>query len=319
MTAPLISICMPVYNAAAYIKDSIQSILAQTYSRWELIVVNDGSTDGTERILNAFIDERIKVFYQKNKGQSAAANQAFNLSVGEYIKFFDADDLLSPNFLAAQINRLAKNPDCIVSAQWGRFYDDNLDTFKLNPETVWRDISPDEWLVTAWMDAQPMMQCALWLIPRNTLHLSGLWDEKLSLINDFEFFSRVLLNSKKVLFEPEATLYYRSGLKGSLSGIKTRASAESAFLAIKSAYSLLLKYRNDAKAQLACSNIWQNFIYEIYPNHSDLITDAKANLALLPKPTLSYPCGGYTKIAKQLIGWKATKRLKNKIENSLNR
>ncbi|SDJ31234.1 Glycosyl transferase family 2 [Pedobacter sp. ok626] len=319
MTKPLVSICMPVYNAASYIKDSIQSLLAQTYTNWELIVVNDGSTDGTDRILRAFIDERIKVFHQKNKGQSAAANQAFNLSEGQYIKFFDADDLLSPNFLISQVNRLTSNPDSVVSAQWGRFYDDNMDTFKLNPEPVWRDMSPDEWLITAWTDAQPMMQCALWLIPRNTLLLSGLWDEKLSLINDFEFFTRVLLNSKKVLFEPEATLYYRSGLKGSVSGAKTRASYESAFCAIKNACSMLLSYRNDTKAQLACSNIWQNFIYEIYPKHADLIASAKTNIAQLIKPSLSYPCGGYTKIAKQLIGWKAIKRLKNKIENSHNR
>ncbi|WEK19699.1 MAG: glycosyltransferase family A protein [Candidatus Pedobacter colombiensis] len=310
---------MPVYNAASYIKDSIQSLLVQTYTKWELIVVNDGSTDGTDLILSAFIDERIKVFHQKNKGQSAAANQAFNLSQGDYIKFFDADDLLSPKFLASQVNRITKNPDCIVSAQWGRFYDDNINTFKLNPEPVWMDMPPDEWLVTAWMNAQPMMQCALWLIPRNTLRLSGLWDEKLSLINDFEFFTRVLLNSKKVLFEPEATLYYRSGLTGSISGAKTRAAYESAFYAIKGACDRLLNYRNDTKAQLACSNIWQNFIYEIYPKHTDLITSAKTNIGQLIKPTLSYPCGGCTKIAKQLIGWKATKRLKNKIENSHHR
>jgi glycosyltransferase involved in cell wall biosynthesis len=310
---------MPVYNGASYIKDSIQSLLAQTYTKWELIVVNDGSTDGTDRILNAFIDERIKVFHQKNKGQSAAANQAFNLSLGDYIKFFDADDQLSPKFLASQVNRITSSPDSVVSAQWGRFYNNNIDTFRLNPEPVWKDMSPDEWLVTAWMDAQPMMQCALWLIPRNTLRLSGLWDEKLFLINDFEFFTRVLLNSKMVLFEPEATLYYRSGLIGSVSGIKTRAGYESAFHSIKSACNMLLNYRNDTKTQLACSNIWQNFIYEIYPKHPDLISSAKANLAQLPKPTLSYPCGGYTKIAKQLIGWKATKRLKNKIENSHNR
>ena len=75
--------------------------------------------------------------------------------------------------------------DAIASSRWGRFYSDDLSTFSLNQQSVWRDMPAIEWLVEAWADAQPMMQCGLWLIPRAIIDTAGGWDESLSLINDF--------------------------------------------------------------------------------------------------------------------------------------
>jgi GT2 family glycosyltransferase len=169
----------------------------------------------------------------------------------------------------------------------------------------------DEWLVQSWKNAQPMMQCGLWLIPKKTIEIAGLWDERLSLINDFDFFTRVLVNSKKVLFADDATLYYRSGINGSLSGTKSRKGFESAFMAIEKATATLLAKRNDKEAQLSCANIWQSFIYIIYPHHTDLVSKAQEYLTKLPAPTLPFPCGGYTKLLKHVVGWKATKSIKS--------
>lgn len=311
---PLVSICMPAYNAGKFIAEAIQSVINQTYKNWELIIVNDGSTDETVSIIKTFNDDRIKIFYQENTGQCAAANKAFEMSNGSLIKFFDADDILSPSMLASQVARLNHSPLNVASAQWGRFYDNDINTFKLNPEAVWRDMPSIEWLVESWKNARSMMQCALWLIPREIINKAGLWDERLSLINDFDFFTRVLVNSETVLFTPDACLYYRSGIKSSLSYTKTRKAFESAYLSIEKATQTLLNVRNDQNSCLSCANVWQNFIYDVYPLCPDLIQKAEAHLAYLPAPSIVFPSGGYTKLMTRFFNWKTLKLIKNKLQ-----
>jgi glycosyltransferase involved in cell wall biosynthesis len=308
MYKPLVSVCMPAYNAANYIDAAIRSILDQSYKNWELIIIDDGSTDNTAEIINSYQDDRIIASHQSNEGQSAAANKAFSLSTGELIKFFDADDVLSSGFIESQVIRLENKDDCIASAHWGRFYKDDLQTFMPMKKVEWEECSTIDWLISSFVDAQPMMQCGLWLIPRNILLESGLWDERLSLINDFDFFTRVLLNSKKILM-CDALLYYRSGVPHSLSTSRSRKGIESAFLSIDKATSNLLGKENSESASLSCANVWKNFIYEIYPNHQDLIKIANERLAMLKKPSITFPSGGYSKLLLPLVGWKLLKRL----------
>lgn len=87
------SIIMPAYNAALFIEESIRSVLCQTYANFELIIVNDGSTDNTNDIISTFKDDRIKVIQQLNKGLGAARNAGIENSVNEYIAFLDSDDI----------------------------------------------------------------------------------------------------------------------------------------------------------------------------------------------------------------------------------
>src|SRR5207249_11804980 len=125
-------------------------------------------------------------------------------------------------------------------------------------------------LVAAWRDAPPMLQCALGLIPRAILKASGGWDERLSLINDFEFFARVLCHSSEVRFTAGARLFYRSGLSGSLSGTRSPRAAESAFRSLMLGTAHLLAKRQDAAARCSCANVLQDFIYTFFPDHRDL-------------------------------------------------
>ena len=83
---------MPAYNAEKFIKESILSVLSQSYKYFELIIVDDGSTDSTKKIVKSFKDKRIKYIYQKNKGVSAARNNAIKYSKGSWISFLDSDD-----------------------------------------------------------------------------------------------------------------------------------------------------------------------------------------------------------------------------------
>ena len=106
----LVSIIMPSYNTAEYIAESIESVLNQTYENWELIIVDDCSTDNTDEIVQQFDDERIK--YHKNKKNSGAAvsrNRALKLARGKWIAFLDSDDLWLPEKLEMQINFMSSN------------------------------------------------------------------------------------------------------------------------------------------------------------------------------------------------------------------
>lgn len=102
----LVSIIVPIYNAEKYLDSCIQSVLRQTYTNWELILIDDGSTDKSGRIAEeyGFADERITVFHQKNLGVSLAQNQGIDEATGNYVVFLDADDELIEDCLAKTVN-----------------------------------------------------------------------------------------------------------------------------------------------------------------------------------------------------------------------
>jgi glycosyltransferase involved in cell wall biosynthesis len=107
--ANLVSVIIPAYNAASFIEETVQSVCRQTYQRWEIIIVNDGSTDGTAEIINSFNDTRIVSINQENAGVAAARNKGLLHATGEFIVFFDADDLMSPHFLSVRVNVLQRD------------------------------------------------------------------------------------------------------------------------------------------------------------------------------------------------------------------
>ena len=308
MSLPLVSICIPCHNAAPYIGAALDSVLSQTWKHLEIIVVNDGSTDGTDVILEQYRESGVRVIHEKCGSAAKARNRALKEATGDYIKFFDADDLLSPEMIERQMARLDCRIDAVASSEWGRFHGD-LSTFKSNPQSVWRDMESTEWLVEAWHDARPMMQPGMFLIPTTILEESGGWDEELTLIDDFEFFARVLCHSKEVLFTSEAVLYYRSGLSGSLSGQKSRKAVESQYHSLLRGTGNLLALRQDPTARLSCANMLQDFIFTHYPEHADLCAKLSDRIKELGGAAL-IPDGPprFQKLSK-FLGWKLARRV----------
>lgn len=122
----LISIIMPAYNVENYIGKSIESIIDQEYSNWELIVVNDGSTDNTCEVVTAFTlrDSRIKLLNQENRGVSSARNRGINAATGEYLAFLDGDDLWDSRFLAEVVSAKETNDADLAYSGYKAFYED---------------------------------------------------------------------------------------------------------------------------------------------------------------------------------------------------
>lgn len=114
---PLVSVLMTVYNARSFLHGAIESVLNQTYSNLELIIVDDGSTDGSDKIIKDFAkgDKRIKtLFLKSNVGPSHASNRGLKITEGAYIARMDADDIALPNRIERQVNYLLKNPDVVL-------------------------------------------------------------------------------------------------------------------------------------------------------------------------------------------------------------
>ncbi len=109
MSRELVSVMMPAFNAEKYVGEAIKSLLVQSYPNWELIVVDDGSTDETASVVTGFNDPRIKLVQQLNGGESAARNTALKHMRGEYVAFLDADDVYLPHHLGLAVEYLVEN------------------------------------------------------------------------------------------------------------------------------------------------------------------------------------------------------------------
>jgi glycosyltransferase involved in cell wall biosynthesis len=113
---PLVSIIIPLYNAELFIADAIDSIINQTYTNWEGIVINDSSTDNSLRIVQSFSDKRIKVVNQARKsGIVNALNAGIRAAGGKYIARMDADDICEPERIETQVKYMEANPEIILS------------------------------------------------------------------------------------------------------------------------------------------------------------------------------------------------------------
>lgn len=122
---PLISVVIPVYNNETTIQQTIESVLGQSFSALELLVINDGSQDSTLEVISGISDARLKVFSYPNAGLAATRNRGISHAGGEYISFIDADDLWTPDKLEAQFKALQANPQAAVAYSWTDWIDES--------------------------------------------------------------------------------------------------------------------------------------------------------------------------------------------------
>ncbi len=306
--SPLVSVIIPAYNVKKYIADTIQSVIDQTYSNLEIIVVNDASTDGTPEVLERLGSNhpQLKIIHQKeNIGAAAARNKGYLNAKGNFIKFLDADDMINPEMIECQMI-LVKNEDCIISAKWGRFIN-NLSTFKLSPEDCWQTLTSTEWICSSWKNAQSMTTPGIFLIPKNLIEKAGLWNMELSLFDDTEYFTRTILAAKKVIFSPDSTLYYRSGNQ-SLSNQLDSVHAWSAYQAILKSTQYLISVESSQRTRLLCANSLQQLMYYLYPKYVELCNLLEKEIEALGGSSIKWQSSAKGEFLSRFIGWKGAKK-----------
>ena len=141
---PLVSIILPAYNCEAYLQQTINSLLQQTYTNFELLIINDGSTDSTFEIINSYTDSRIQLIQNDgNKGLIYSLNNGFELAKGKYIARIDADDICLPERIEKQVNWLEQNPSTAVVASTIQFINEkNVVTgfWDLDRKTITKEV-----------------------------------------------------------------------------------------------------------------------------------------------------------------------------------
>jgi len=269
---PLVSILIPAFKAQEWIGDTLRSAIAQTWPNKEIIVVDDGSPDGTAEAARRFSSQGVQVFTQQNQGAAAARNMAFSLSHGDYIQWLDADDLLSPKKISSQMDVLGENPDkrTLVSSGWGQFMY-RYHHAKFIPTDLWRDLTAVEWMQIA-MEQNLHMQTATWLVSRELTEAAGPWNTKLLGDDDGEYFGRIMMQSSRIRFAPEAKVFYRASGASSLSYIgRSNKKMEAQFLSMKLHVDALLSLENSARSRAACVTYLQTWLHNFYPERPDLV------------------------------------------------
>lgn len=200
----MISIIVPVYNSSRYLYKCIQSILEQTYEDFELLLIDDGSTDNSREICEEFSckDSRIKVLCKKNGGVSSARNLGLDSAQGDLITFVDSDDWVHPDFLRKRYDRLISEAADVSYCDVKLVYGTHTEYCPA------AEISQEETQVNAWIKSRttysPILLIKRELIEQNKLR----YIEGLRFGEDFNFILKLIMHTKKISHVPEALYYY---------------------------------------------------------------------------------------------------------------
>jgi glycosyltransferase involved in cell wall biosynthesis len=296
-----VSILIPCRNAASTLRETLESALAQQGVEKEIIVVDDGSSDGSLEIAKSYEARGVRVIEGPRINASAARNRALQASSGDYIQYLDADDLLGANKIVRQVEVLEKNPDCVATARWGRFTHTPDDAVFANDDQL-HDWTPVEWLV-AQCGHLRMMHPAAWLTPRKVAEKAGPWDERLTLNDDGEYFSRVLSHVTTILCVPSVSTYYRISGAASLSRSRGKRAFESLWLSLRLTGDNLLALERSARTRKAVADLYQRFIYEVYPAVRIERREARKQMQVLGGSDLNPDFGPKGRVLASLVGW----------------
>ncbi len=286
---PLVSILIPAFNTEQWIASTIRSAVAQTWPRKEVIIVDDGSTDGTLAVAKRFASAEVTVVGNAHAGAAATRNKAYSLAQGDYIQWLDADDLLTPDKVERQMAVLPQvdGRRTVLSAPWGQFsYRPHRASFK--PTSLWQDLSPVEWMLRK-MGENLYMQTATWLTSRELSEAAGPWDPRLLSDDDGEYFCRVLLASDGVKFVPEGGVFYRDVSSSRLSYIGTsNAKMDAMLVSIRLHIKYLRSLEDSARVRAACLTYLRNLSTGFHPSRTDILEELQAMARELGDP-FGYP------------------------------
>ncbi len=306
---PLVTTIIPCHNAAAWVSEAIDSALGQDWPRTEVVIIDDGSTDGSGDVIAAYANRGAKIVTQKNRGAAAARNAGLDLAGGEYVQFLDADDVLGREKVSRQMERLLAGRDGnVASCEWGKFCTSPHEAI-FEKQPVWRDLSGVDFWVEHYEHGW-MMQPACWLVPRQVLDAAGPWDESLSLNDDGEYFCRVLLASSGVLFCPGARVHYRAHAGGNLSARRSPQALHSLRRAQEKNASRLLEADKSPRVRQAVANGWKRLAFELYPVLPAAAREAENREQSLGGSPFPFPAGDQFERLSRLLGWRTAKRLR---------
>lgn len=216
MSVPVVSIIIPSFNTSTYLKMMLECVLHQSFENWELLVVDDGSTDESVQIVESYLnnDSRIKLIQRKRKpkGGQTCKNIGYQEAIGKYIVFFDSDDLISPNCLEQRVNFMIDHPSIDFGIFPLYFFSgtDDKPSYSSNSRILGKPTGED--VITSFLTSRYQFVVCTNIYKR--LSLSSIhWDERVLVRQDLDFNLSCIFNGLQYAFstESEFDYFYRSG------------------------------------------------------------------------------------------------------------
>ena len=284
---PLVSVIIPTYNRATLLPETLDSVLIQTYKNWEWIIVDDGSTDNTEEIVQKYVqkDNRFRFYHRPEEykpGANGARNYGLSLSTGEYIQWFDSDDIMLESFLSVKLDFLRKHPEHQSVLSRFTYFEGNREI--LSNQLLWNEYK-DTVYENMMMWYLPIMTPCIMFRKQFLLAINEKYDESILRQQEFEFFSRIMIkHAHQTHFIDESLALVRRNNKNAKSTIYDLGNSLEMNMATfevqnklvellihtgKLSSSLLAHFYTDHKNSLSIA--FQNGQHEVVKNYKNLI------------------------------------------------
>lgn len=242
---PIVSIIIPAYNAAQFIAATLESALAQTLKDTEIIVIDDGSKDGTASVVQAF--PNVRYVRQANGGVSTARNHGAVLAQGQFLAFLDSDDIWHPDKLRQQVQAFEQHPDSVFCRTAFTYQDEDEQRIRLGAERqdAPHSITPD--LLPSFL--HPYFATSTVMVRKSAFDEAGGFDASLRIAEDVDFYLRVLAKHPKMIYMTEALVHKRT-VEGSLGD-----DSASGYVQLLKVYDRFLAQHPQARHVLGESNI----------------------------------------------------------------
>lgn len=312
MSNSKISVIIPLYNASEFCEETIVSVLNQSYSKVEIIIIDDFSTDDSYSKALAFQSDTVTVKQNRGKGACAARNYGFELSTGDYIQFLDADDILSPHKIKKQVEALNNSSTELAVCNTIHFSNRPEEGICADQPYLFTTSKPEELFINLWGGnnlPMNMIQTSAWLTPRALIEKAGLWNENLAKDQDGEFFARMGLQSSGIIYVPEIKNYYRKYVSGkNIASQKGRKHIESLYTTSKLKETYLFEKTLSLEAKKAIATLYKWVAMESWPMFPDITKKALLDSDRLGGSDFLPVLGGKViENLKTVFGWKFAK------------
>lgn len=284
-----VSIIIPTYNRKSILKETLSCIQNQTLKEWECLIIDDGSTDKTEYMVDEIqkADSRFRYYKRPSnykKGAATCRNYGFLKSVGKYVQWLDDDDFLSENKLELQVKQLEKysKSNLISTCAWDEYWEgkkfDNKSVINENDFLTKFNYFDELYKKSSFIPIHSF------LMTRKIIKISGSWNEELTVNDDAEFFSRILLNAEKIVFTKGCYVQYNCHAPLRLSKTNNSKGLKSYLLSLK----LIHQHFECAKIDISNFLRWKllNILYNYWSkqklvilSYKELYTKCSINLA----------------------------------------
>lgn len=268
-----VSIIIPTYNSQKTIEETIASVQQQSFTDYEIIIIDDGSQDNTVAVIKNIVEPRLQLFVYENGGVATARNRGISQATGEFIAFLDADDLWSPDKLASQVAALSQNPQSKVVYSWTKYIDEQGKPLFSGTRYSYRGDVYSQLLQTNFITNASNI-----LIHRDALDLVAGFNPELAYTADWDFYLRLAKNFNFAVV-PKFQIYYRQSANSM--STKVEQLKEESLLLLDRVYQTattklkLQKNRSYSILYLYCADLYRKKIS--IDNHKSLVS-AKQNL-----------------------------------------